>query len=72
VNEIELIMTTWLGRYSPVLVQDAMAQASVKHTLELLVGLLNAKKHVPDEATVRKAVKALNDRLGPFKHLKLN
>jgi hypothetical protein len=72
VNEIELIMTTWLGRYSPILVQDVMAQASVKHTLELLVGLLNAKKHVPDEANVRKAVKALNDRLGPFKHLKLN
>merc|ERR1712207_38858 len=56
-NEIELIMTTWLDRYSPISVQDAMAQASVKHTLELLVGLLKAKKHVPDEAHVRKVVK---------------
>merc|ERR1712060_346346 len=71
-NEIELIMTTWLDRYSPISVQDAMAQASVKHTLELLVGLLNAKKRVPDEANVRKVVNALNSRLGPFKHIKLN
>merc|ERR1719310_404081 len=70
-NEIELIMTTWLGRYSPLPVQDVMAQASVKHTLELLVGLLNAKKKVPDEAHVRKAVNALNNRLGPFKNLKI-
>merc|ERR1712003_595329 len=45
-NEIELIMTTWLDRYSPISVQDAMAHASVKHTLELLVGLLKAKKKV--------------------------
>merc|ERR1719210_3123339 len=70
VNEIELIMTTWLGRYAPCLVQDVMAQASVKHSLELLVGLLNAKKRVPDEANVRKAVKALSSRLG-YKHLKI-
>jgi len=70
-NEIELIMTTWLGRYSPLLVQDAMAQASVKHTLELLVGLLNSKRRVPDEANVRKAVHILNNRLGPLRHLKL-
>merc|ERR1712217_471269 len=59
-NEIELICTTWLDRYSPISVQDAMAQASVKHTLELLVGLLNAKKRVPDEANVRKAIDILN------------
>eukprot|EP00933_Yihiella_yeosuensis_P004621 TRINITY_DN1089_c0_g1_i1.p1 TRINITY_DN1089_c0_g1~~TRINITY_DN1089_c0_g1_i1.p1 ORF type:complete len:420 (+),score=148.27 TRINITY_DN1089_c0_g1_i1:78-1337(+) len=71
VNEIELIMTTWLGRYSPIMVQDVMAQASVKHSLELLVGLLNAKKKIPDEANVRKVVKMLNERLGPFKHLKI-
>merc|ERR1712066_1133761 len=70
-NEIELIMTTWLDRYSPISVQDAMAQASVKHTLELLVGLLNAKKRVPDEANVRKVVNILNERLGPFKHIKV-
>merc|ERR1712125_78865 len=35
-NEVELIMTTWLDRYSPISVQDAMAHASVKRTLELL------------------------------------
>merc|ERR1712217_459447 len=70
-NEIELIMTTWLDRYSPISVQDAMAQASVKHTLELLVGLLNAKKRVPDEAHVRKVAKVLNARLGTSKHIKI-
>merc|ERR1719215_870056 len=71
VNEVELIMTTWLDRYSPISVQDAMAQASVKHTLELLVGLLKSKQHVPDAANVRKVVKVLNERLGPFKHIKI-
>merc|ERR1712061_844768 len=70
-NEIELIMTTWLDRYSPISVSDVMAQASVKHSLELLVGLINAKKHVPDEANVRKAINILNQRLGPFNHLKI-
>jgi len=70
VNEIELIMTTWLGRYAPCLVQDVMAQASVKHTLELLVGLLNAQKRVPDEASVRRAINALCSRLG-YKHLRV-
>merc|ERR1712187_702965 len=59
-NEIELIMTTWLDRYSPISVQDNMAQASVKHSLEILAGLLKAKTKVPDEAHVRKVAKALN------------
>merc|ERR1719148_359136 len=54
-NEVELIMTTWLDRYSPISVQDVMAQASIKHTLELLAGLLKAKAKVPDEANVRRA-----------------
>merc|ERR1711959_364252 len=70
-NEIELICTTWLDRYAPISVSDVMASATVKHTLELLVGLLNSKEKVPDEADVRKAVNILNDRLGPFKGLKL-
>merc|ERR1719323_239843 len=69
VNEVELIMTTWLDRYSPISVQDVVAQAAVKHSLELLVGLLQAKKRIPDEANVRKVVRILNQRLGPFKHL---
>jgi hypothetical protein len=69
-NEIELIMTTWLDRYSPISVQDSMAQASIKHSLELLAGLVKAKK-VPDAANVREVVKALNARLGPFKHIKV-
>jgi len=70
-NEIEMISTTWMDRYSPISVQDMMAQAGVKHTLELLVGLLNAKRHVPDEANVKKVVEILNRRLGPFQHLKI-
>jgi len=70
-NEIELIATTWLDRYAPISVSDVMAQAAVKHTLELLVGLLKAKRRMPDEANVRKVVKILNDRLGPFKHIKV-
>merc|ERR1711985_149128 len=61
-NEIELICTTWLDRYAPISVSDVMAQATVKHTLELLTGLLNAKEKVPDEANVRKVVKILNER----------
>jgi len=69
-NEIELICTTWLDRYSPISVQDAMAQASVKHALELVVGMLNSKKRFPDEENVRKIANALNNRLGPFKHIK--
>jgi len=71
-NEIELIMTTWLDRYTPLSVQDVMAQASVKHALELLAGLLNSKRRVPDEANVKKVVDILNKRLGPFKHIKIN
>merc|ERR1719487_1733561 len=49
-NEVELICTTWLDRYAPISVSDVMASATVKHTLELLVGLLNSKEKVPDEA----------------------
>merc|ERR1712039_1107249 len=71
VNEIELIMTTWLERYAPISVHDVMAHASIKHTLELLVGLLNSKKKVRDEAEVRAVARMLNKRLGPFKHLKI-
>merc|ERR1711985_138640 len=71
VNEVELIMTTWLDRYSPISVQDVMAQAATKHTLELLAGLVKAKKKIPDEANVKQAVKILNSRLGPFKHIKV-
>merc|ERR1719235_1462178 len=71
VNEVELICTTWLDRYAPISVSDVVAQATVKHALELLAGLLNSKQKVPDKANVRKVVKILNDRLGPFKHIKV-
>jgi len=70
-NEIEHQNATWLGRYAPIDIADVMSHATVKHSLELLVGLLNSKKRVPDEANVRKVVNILNDRLGPFKNFKL-
>jgi len=70
-NEVELIMTTWLDRYAPCSVQDNMAQAAIKHSLELLVGLLKSKQKVPDEARVRAVVKELNARLGPYKHINI-
>jgi hypothetical protein len=70
-NEIEMICTTWLDRYSSINVPDVMAHATVKHSLELLVGMLNAKRNVPNEASIRKAIDVLNNRLGPFQHLKL-
>merc|ERR1712159_936472 len=47
-NEIEMICTTWLDRYSPISVQDVMAQATVKHAMELLVGLLKSKRRILD------------------------
>jgi hypothetical protein len=70
-NEIELICTTWLDRYSPISVSDVMSQAAIKHALELLVGLLKSKRKVPDEANVRKVCKILNNRIGPYKHISL-
>jgi hypothetical protein len=71
VNEIEMICTTWLDRYSPISVQDVMAHAAVKHSMELAVALLNSKKKMPDRADVKKVVGHLNKRLGPFKNLKI-
>lgn len=70
-NEIEFTCTTWLDRYAPINVGDVMAHASVKHALELCVGMLNNKKRrVPDAADVRKVCKQLNDRVGPLKNIK--
>eukprot|EP00927_Polykrikos_kofoidii_P057048 TRINITY_DN51159_c0_g1_i1.p1 TRINITY_DN51159_c0_g1~~TRINITY_DN51159_c0_g1_i1.p1 ORF type:complete len:443 (+),score=50.02 TRINITY_DN51159_c0_g1_i1:54-1331(+) len=71
-SEIELIMSAWLGRYAPIIVQDVVAQAAVKHTLELLVGLLNANRYVPNVGSVKKVVRILNQRLGPFDHLDID
>merc|ERR1712100_230968 len=63
-NEIEMICKTWLDRYSPINVADNMAQAAVKHSLELLAKMLNAKRKVPDSPQVKKAVSQLSKRLG--------
>eukprot|EP00931_Biecheleriopsis_adriatica_P085966 TRINITY_DN6070_c0_g1_i2.p1 TRINITY_DN6070_c0_g1~~TRINITY_DN6070_c0_g1_i2.p1 ORF type:complete len:423 (-),score=149.72 TRINITY_DN6070_c0_g1_i2:99-1367(-) len=63
-NEIEMICTTWLDRYSPINVADNMAQASVKHSLELLAKLLNAERKVPEAPQVKLAIDQLSKRLG--------
>merc|ERR1712061_90196 len=63
-NEIEMICTTWLDRYSPINVADNMAQASVKKSLELLAKMLNAKRKVPDAARVKHLINQLSKRLG--------
>eukprot|EP00747_Dinoflagellata_sp_TGD_P120554 gnl/TRDRNA2_/TRDRNA2_173271_c0_seq2.p2 gnl/TRDRNA2_/TRDRNA2_173271_c0~~gnl/TRDRNA2_/TRDRNA2_173271_c0_seq2.p2 ORF type:complete len:412 (-),score=117.38 gnl/TRDRNA2_/TRDRNA2_173271_c0_seq2:131-1366(-) len=63
-NEVEMICTTWLDRYSPINVADNMAHAAVKHSLELATKLLNNKKKVPDAPQVKKVVVELSKRLG--------
>lgn len=63
-NEIEMICTTWLDRYSPVSVADNIAQAAVKHSLELLAKMLNSNRKVPDAPKVKRVVKQLSKRLG--------
>merc|ERR1719162_607061 len=62
-NEVELIMTTWLDRYAPISVSDVMATAAMKHSLELLAGLVNSDSKVPDRDQVKKVVTKLNNRL---------
>jgi hypothetical protein len=70
-NEIEMICTTWLDRYSPISVADNVATAAFKHSLELLTKMLNGKRKVPDAEKIRKVVKQLNNRLGPYRSIKL-
>merc|ERR1712193_533270 len=59
-NEIEMICTTWLDRYSPINVADNVAQAAVKHSLELLSKMLIAKRKMPDAPQVKKAIDMLS------------
>merc|ERR1711881_147253 len=54
VNEVELIICTWLDRYATMSVQENMAQATIKHSLGLLAQMLKSKQHIPDEEHVRK------------------
>merc|ERR1712217_740350 len=70
-NEIELICTTWLDRYSPINVADNMASAAMKHSLELLDKMISAKRKVPDAQQVKKVVKMLNARVGPYESINL-
>jgi len=69
VNEVEMIVCAWLDRYAPISVHDTVAQASIKHSMELLVGLLHSKQTLPDRDHVREVVRSLSARLGPFKHI---
>merc|ERR1712137_1252243 len=71
-NEIEMICTTWLDRYAPINVAENMAHAGMKHSLELLDKMLAAKKRkVPDAQQVKKLVKLLNARMGPYTTIEL-
>jgi len=71
-NEIEMICTTWLDRYAPINVAENMAPAAMKHSLELLDKMLAAKKRkVPDAQRVKKLVKLLNARMGPYTTIEL-
>jgi len=70
-NEIEMICTTWLDRYAPINVADNMATAGLKHSLEILSKMLNGKTRVPDAPQVKKIVKILNNRLGPYQTIKM-
>merc|ERR1712032_756623 len=47
-NEIEMICTTWLDRYSPISVADNVATAAFKHSIELLTKMLNGRRKVPN------------------------
>lgn len=70
-NEIEGSFCTWLPRYAPCLMQDVMAHAAVKHSLELVAGLLNANAPLPGRRGLKQAAQKLNSRLGPLKHVKI-
>jgi hypothetical protein len=70
-NEVELICTTWLDRYAPINVADNVATAAMKQALEHVTKMLNGKRRVPDAAQVKKVVKQLNNRLGPYQSIKL-
>jgi len=70
-NEVELICTTWLDRYAPINVADNVATAAMKQALEHVTKMLNGKRRVPDVAQVKKVVKQLNNRLGPYQSIKL-
>lgn len=63
VNEIEPQMTTWLGRYSPIVVQDKIAETMVKQIREMLKRSLAAKRKMPSPEKVRKLLAILDQRL---------
>jgi len=63
-NEVEMICTTWLDRYSPISVADNVAHAAVKKSLELTANMLNGRAKVPDAPLVKTVVAKLSKRLG--------
>lgn len=65
-NEIECEMTTWFARYTRFNLADRMADAAVNKARELLNGLLQAGKKLPDAGNVRKVLAVLDERLGPL------
>lgn len=63
VNEIESEISTWLARYCPFNLCDAMAHASAKKVCELLTGLLESGRHIPDAKMVHRLTNSLQRRL---------
>jgi len=67
VNEIEMQLTTWLGRYCPFDIVDKMGHACVKKTRQLLAISLAKGRKIPNADKVRKLLAILDERLGPLK-----
>lgn len=66
VNEIEPESATWLCRYCPFNLVDFMATKSVKKARQLLQGIIESGKKLPDKEKVRHCLEVLDQRLGPL------
>jgi len=62
-NEIECEISTWLPRYCPFNLCEAVANASVKKAAELVEGLLASGGTVPDAKLLRVTLAKLKQQL---------
>eukprot|EP00930_Biecheleria_cincta_P033184 TRINITY_DN22982_c0_g1_i1.p1 TRINITY_DN22982_c0_g1~~TRINITY_DN22982_c0_g1_i1.p1 ORF type:complete len:450 (-),score=55.77 TRINITY_DN22982_c0_g1_i1:237-1493(-) len=62
-NEIECEISTWLPRYCPFNLCDAVAEAAVRKVAELLEGLLHAGRRLPEKRALIVALPELQARL---------
>mmetsp|Transcript_6442 Transcript_6442/g.16012 ORF Transcript_6442/g.16012 Transcript_6442/m.16012 type:complete len:412 (+) Transcript_6442:77-1312(+) len=63
-NEVECEISTWLARYCPFNLCEAAAHASVKKSVELVQGLLDAGRHLPASRGLRGTLAELRQGLG--------